>query len=218
MDHNEKGHREMIPVASFIAICKLNYIESGMDKIAVAGLAVGVVSAAAAIVAAVFAGKSPTKRDLERVESHMARVDGHLSEQNERDLLTNRAGRVSITVRGHCRMSDPLTLALTVKDPEVTLLRLELINSSGMLTGEAPCMPSEPLSFSSTLTPSVTQLWFNNGTTHLSVDQRLMLIRAIMEIGKRETQRIFTVVMYQGTQQTSVPGTIEQFFGVSGTC
>jgi hypothetical protein len=100
----------------FIVICKLNYIESGMDKIAVAGLAVGVVSAAAAIVAAVFAGKSPTKRDLERVESHMARVDGHLSEQNKRELLSSLAERVFIEVIGSSLMSEPLPLRFTMKD------------------------------------------------------------------------------------------------------
>jgi hypothetical protein len=131
-----------------------------MDKIAVAGLAVGAVGSIAAIFAAIFAGKSPTKEDPKRVEAHLAEVDGHLSEKNKRELLISQAERVSMSVAGRNRMADPLTLKFTIENPTVTLLRIELVNKLGMLAGSVDCVPSGPLSFTATLSPEVAQRWF----------------------------------------------------------
>jgi hypothetical protein len=196
-----------------------------MDTITIVGLVIGIVSAIAAVIAAIaavaavlYAKKAPTKEDLERVETHIARVDDHLSEQNQRDLSTSRAERVSISVNGRNRLIEPLTLVLTVKDPGVTLLRIELVNDLGMFSGMTDCLPSDPLSFIATIPPEVAQRWFGSCRTGLSTNQKLAPIRAFMKIEGREVHRTFSVNMTELTQQWPNMQHSEQIFSLSGTC
>jgi hypothetical protein len=72
-----------------------------MDPIAVASLVVGVIGTGAAIVAAYYSKKAPSREDLKRVEfntaqsataieavkAHISKVEDHLSEQNKRETL-----------------------------------------------------------------------------------------------------------------------------------
>jgi hypothetical protein len=207
------------PVAS-VVICKLNWIESGVDIIAVSGLVIAGAGTIAAIVAAAksvtavrLAREAPTKEDLKRVEDHLAEVDGHLHEQNKRELLSSLAERVSITVTTQQGpMNEPLTLLLKLEDRTVTLLRIELVNSLGMLSGASECLPfgdpPDPLCFTATVTQQTAQQWFNTGNPHL--------IRAFMRIGDREPHRSFSVFVTQNIQGGA--GTWLQTISVSGSC
>jgi hypothetical protein len=159
-----------------------------MDIIAISGLVIGgagtiaaIVAAAKAVTAVRLAKEAPTKEDLWRVESHIARVDGHLSEQNERESLTKLAQRVSISVTGEHRMNHPLTLSLKIKDPSVTLIRVELINDVDMLSGEADCLRLDSLNFSSTVLPQVAQQWFGSCPIYQAMNRKMAYIRAIMK-------------------------------------
>jgi hypothetical protein len=196
-----------------------------MDKIAIAGLVVGVVSGVAAIVAAIaavralcYAKDAPTKEDLGRVESNIAQVEGHLSEQKQRDSVISRAERVSMSVKGSSFMSEPLNLVFTLEDASVTLLRIDLINGLNMLTGVVDCSPSDPLSFTATIDPTLSSRWFGSGESHQSVDQKLTRIRAFMMIDGQEVYKTFLVLMSQRLQPVPNMGSYQQIVTLSGTC
>jgi hypothetical protein len=196
-----------------------------MDIIAISGLVIGGAGTIAAIVAAFkavtavrLAKEAPTKEDLGRVESHIAQVEGHLAEENQRVQLSRLVERVSISVSGRIWSGAPLTLKLSVTDPNVAISHIDLINSRDMLTGGFDCSPSDPLSFTATLPPGTLERWFNSGDSDLSTDRKHVLIHAVIKIGEQETQRTFSVIVRQGLEPAKVGGGLQLFFEVSGTC
>jgi hypothetical protein len=118
------------------------------------------------------------------------------------------------------RTVDPLELVFTLTDPSVSLLRIELVNDSDMLSGTADCLLLDPRCFKAVLEQKVAKRWFDSGSpARQSVNQRLLVIRAHVVIDGQETLRAFSVTMFQGSQQgPEGPGSREGVFTLSGTC
>jgi len=119
--------------------------------VAILGLIFAALGAVAAIFAAYFAWKAPTKEDLERVEQHtaatsmhLAGVLGQLQEQKSRDELIARANRLAIAVEGQGQDTNPLRLSLMVKEPNIPFIHVEFFNQLGTLFGSASSSPSGP--------------------------------------------------------------------------
>jgi hypothetical protein len=176
-----------------------------MDRIAVAGLVIGSIGAAAAVAAAIYARASPTKADLKRVEDntaesarHIDAVRNQLAEQDRRDGLISRAQRVSISVFANDRASQPLTLRFRLKESQVCLSRIDLINRANMYFGTFACKREEDGSFSASVDAAVAAQWFNSGEPSESFNRRAVQIRAFLTIDTQELYRVFTIHMLQG--------------------
>ena len=146
----------------------------------------------------------------------MDAVRGHLAEQNRRESLLDQAGKVSISVKASGFSTDPLELRFTLKDPGVKLLRIDLINRLDTPTGSADCIQVEPLIFSTTIDPQIAGAWFQAGDFHGSVDNRLLRVRAILEIEGAQTHRALSVIMSQDSRPRSSPNQWEPYSSVSG--
>jgi hypothetical protein len=121
-------------------------------------------------------------------------------------------------VTGYNRLIDPLIIVLTIEDPSVTLLRIELVNEKGMRSGSVDCLPSDPLSFTASVPPEDAQRWFGSCQANLSTNQKLAPIRAFMKIEGREVNRTFSVNMIQFTAQLPKMQHYEQVFSLTGAC
>lgn len=206
-------------------------VQFRMQAIAVAGLIVGAVSAVAAILAAWFAWKAPTKSDLRRVErntaetsdridkvrSHIARVDERLQEQHSRDSLIAEAQRVAIAVSGSNEFSDPLKLSFKLKDPEVMLTYIEMFNDVGTLFGSADCEQTGDLSFTATLDNSAVQRWFSSGKLDQAFNRRSLRIHVHMRIEERIVYRDIPISLISGTR-AGQPNSSVQVFILEGNC
>jgi hypothetical protein len=202
-----------------------------MQAIAIAGLVIGTVSAVAAIFAAWFAWKAPTKSDLQRVEentaetserldkvrTHIARVDERLHDQHSRDLLIAEAQRVAIAVSGSNEFSDPLKLSFKIKDPKVVLTYIEMLNDVGTLFGSADCEPTEDLSFTAILDNSAVQRWFSSGKPDQAFNRRSLRVRAHMHIAERVVYRDVPISLISGTRPGQ-PNSGVQVFILEGNC
>jgi hypothetical protein len=182
-----------------------------MDIIAIATLGV-------ATVAAYLASKSPTKKDLERVESHIAKVDSHLSEQNEREAIDKLAQRVHISVKALDRTSEPLNLQLTIEDPSVTLIRVELIGDLEMLSGTADCVRVDQSTFTATVLPQIAQHWLSICSVYLRTNQKKGYIRAVMHIDGRESHKTLSVLMLEYNRQLPNEAQPGMVLSLSGQC
>jgi hypothetical protein len=203
-----------------------------MNPFILGSLAASVISAVAAIAAAYYAGKSPSKEELERVErntaestkaieavrNHISKMEEHLCEQNKRESLNNLAARVYISVTARDRIVDPLTLVFTLKDPTVSLRRIDLVNDLDMLSGTADCSSLDPLCFTAVLEEKVAQQWFDSAGSKQPVNQKQLVIRAHLLIDGREALRTFSVNMYRVAQPGQEQGSSEGVFTLSGNC
>jgi hypothetical protein len=209
------------------------HVQFRMDKIAVAGLIAGSIGALAAVAAAWFAWKAPTKKDLERVEnntaetsqrlervrSHIASVDERLAEQHSYDLLVSRAQRVALAVNGEDRTGVPLRFALRLKDTAVLLTHVELFNEVGTNFGSADCTLTEPPIFSATLDPNTTERWYGGGTVDQMIGRMRLRLRVHMQIDKRDVYRDVAVHLIQTTRPNpSRPNSMERVFILEGNC
>lgn len=184
-----------------------------------------IASLVATILAAVFAGiaawfgwKAPTKKDLERVEKNTATTSTHLehvhtnikqmdsrfAEQQARDVLNVKAQQISIAVRGEDDWGTPLHLRLALKDPKVSLSRLDLYNEDGTHFGSAECEEVDPLVFSATIDPGVAMQWYFGGTELNMVHRRLSL-RTHMILGGQELYRQFAVRLAREIKYRDTP-------------
>jgi hypothetical protein len=111
-----------------------------------------------------------------------------------------------------------MTLLLKIKDPSVTLIRVELVNDKDMLSGSANCLPSDPLSFTATVLPEVAQRWFGSCPVFESVNRKMAYIRAVMKIDGREAHKTFTVVILEYTKKFPDMLYSELVFSLSGEC
>ncbi|AXC12680.1 hypothetical protein ACPOL_3393 [Acidisarcina polymorpha] len=105
----------------------------------IANFIVAGVAMVAAIIAAYFAWKAPSKEDLARVEAYTAESAKHIAEQTKRDLIAAIAEHVSITVNGRSTMIEDMPVRFDLKDPGVTLVKADLLNHLGTLSGTIEC-------------------------------------------------------------------------------
>lgn len=191
-----------------------------MDPIAVGGLVVGAIGAVAAVIGAVaaiyaarYAKASPTKEDLQRVEAntaetakHIDAVRDHLEEQNRRELLESQAEQLSISVSAHNICTEQLKLFLILKDHRVTLLRVDLLNNSNMLSGTFDCEMAESLVFTAMVDSDSARSWFGSGDHTENFNLVRLQIRAFFKIDGPELIRTFSV--HLARIQVPIPGNL----------
>jgi hypothetical protein len=181
-----------------------------MDPIAVGGLAVGAVSALAAIAAAYYAKKSPTKEDL-------ARVEGHLAEQNRRESLARRADRLSISVHGDASLTEPLELVFVLEDSGAVLLRADLLNDASTLTGSIGCAQQAPRIFRATVDTGFVFLWYQSGEV-TGTGRRALKMRASFTIDGAEADRVFPVELRRSMRHLPEPTPPAEGWFLNGNC
>ena len=185
-----------------------------MSKLDVANFVVGTISAGAAIAAAWFAGRGPSREDFERVEknaantaerledvhAHMASIDKRQHQQHEYESFTAQAQTVSIAASGRCPVGEPLPLLLVLKDPGITATRVELLNEEGNTFGNFRCMPVEFVTFSTTIDSVPMKRWYEGGTPVGTFNQRRLVLRVFMDMEERAVSRTMAVTLVQGTR------------------
>jgi hypothetical protein len=211
-----------------------------VDPIAYWTFVFTIIGAVAAVAAALFAAwglyyakRGPSKEDLQRVEDntaqtarhvdavreHTAASEAHLADQGKRELLLAQARRVSITAHGSGFNDMPLLLGFSVKDPDVKLRRIDMINKHGLPLGTLDCSEEAPLTFSVKMDPEVYSKWFSGSDVQGSIDQMVLRLCAYFEIGGDETNKTFSISMSQNLREKQ-PGTrnFSYFVEVYGGC
>lgn len=184
------------------------------DGVSIASLIVASVGTIFAGLAAYFAWLAPSKKDLQRVEantaetadrlekvrSHIARVDDRQNEQHNADLIRERARRISIHVAGESDISgNSMTLTFTLKDPNVVLLQIELANEIGSSFGHAECASVAPNQFTAAFDIDVVRTWFESATKIDIYARRVLTIRARLLFGKLPAERDIPVFLKKDT-------------------
>jgi hypothetical protein len=202
-----------------------------MDVLAISGLAVGAVGAAAAVVAALFSVLAPSRKDLKRVEkntqetsarvgnveTHIRSVDERLREQHARAMVEAAASRVSITANGE-QDSEQFRFIFLLKDPEVKLVSVDLLNEAGTLFGSLPCRAAEPGTFGASADNLIIGKWYNAGWIGASDNARRLGIRAHLLIsGQDGYYRNFAVYVTSRLVQVS-PGSSTYVLRLEGAC
>ena len=124
--------------------------------------------------------------------------DRQSKEQRSNEVLA-AASRVSITARGDPNYGEPLRITFTLKEPNISLVYIELLNESGELFGSSACVNEAPNAFATSLEQDIARRWFNGGTQERTWDVRRLVLRATLLIGERQTHRELVVYL------TSVP-------------
>jgi hypothetical protein len=91
-------------------------------------------------------------------DSHESKRDPARSDQGSIAAL---AKRLSMTVAGQGRMSEPLILRFTLNDSAVTLLRIEIANQLDKGARTAQCVEVAHKIFLAEVEPKVVQRWYN---------------------------------------------------------
>jgi len=125
--------------------------------------------------------------------------DRQSKEQRSNEVLAAAASRVSITARGDPNYGEPLRITFTLKEPNISLVYIELLNESGELFGSSACVNEAPNAFATSLEQDIARRWFNGGTQERTWDVRRLVLRATLLIGERQTHRELVVYL------TSVP-------------
>jgi len=189
------------------------------DQMADSTFVVAVISAVAAVLAAFFAWRGPTKSDLQRVERNTEQTARHVAEQNRREALSDKANVASLKVMGSGWSGQPLAMQFTLKDPTIRLLRIVPINRLDSPLGSFECEQTEPFIFSVTIDANTAGKWFNESAAHDTNESKLVQICAWLEIEKTAIPKPFTVRMTQNMQQTSPEiRSFAYFITVSGEC
>jgi hypothetical protein len=210
-------------------------IIDGMDPIAVGGLVVGAIGAVAAVVGAIaaicaarYAKASPTKEDLERVETNTAKTAKHIdavrdymAEQNRRELLESQAEQLSISASAHNICTEPLKLLLVLKDQRATLLRIDLLNNRNMISGTYDCENAESLVFTAVIDPDAALSWYGSGDHTENFNLVTLKIRAFFKIDGPEVNRTFSVHLARILEP--IPGNYARtasasFWNLQGKC
>jgi hypothetical protein len=182
--------------------------------------------------AAIFAALAPTRKDLQRVEQntaassielkevrkHISSVDEQLREQRADEEHAATARRLSIAVRGDQDYGEPLRIALTLKEPDVTLTYIELLNESGALFGSSPCVQESPRIFIASLEQEVARRWFNGGSVEGNVDYKRLVIRAALLLEDRPAHREFVVYLNNVLQQMPNGSGMVNVLHLTGDC
>jgi hypothetical protein len=110
-------------------------------------------------------------------------------------------------------------LGFSVKDPDVKLRRIDMINKHGLPLGTLDCSEEAPLTFSVKMDPEVYSKWFSGSDVQGSIDQMVLRLCAYFEIGGDETNKTFSISMSQNLREKQ-PGTrnFSYFVEVYGGC
>jgi hypothetical protein len=170
----------------------------------------GTVFAFVAALAAIYFGrKSLTKTDLtglerntaetaekvEEVRGHIAGVHEIQNEQYSAELICETAKRISIVVKGYSRRVQPMTLYLTTKNPNITLVQAQLTNNIGSSHGERNCELQAPNNFITEISGDTLSAWFSSATKVDTNARRVLIIRAHILYGKLPAEREILVFL-----------------------
>ena len=184
-----------------------------VDKIAVAGLVVGIVGGVAGIVgaiAAIYAAKyakgSATQTGLEAVETntaattkqiaavrtHIAQVDDHLRLQNERHDIAEAGQRVSIVVIGEAWANEVMPMMFTLATTDFFLHQIELVNDGNFSVGAYPCNRLDTENYRVNIPPEAFSEWYQNGKFQGPAEFKSVSIRATLMLGEERTTKLFS--------------------------
>lgn len=198
----------------------------------IANLVVATIAMMAACAAALFALKGPSRQDLERVEKntaataeqitavrgHIAKVEDHLGIQNSRAELTAAGNKVSISVAGEGWYQLPIPISLTLVDPDITLISLDLINDSELLSGNVKCTRASETTFTAVIDGSQFAVWFNSGKSVDTIDKHLVFLRVNMKIGGLDVSKNLPVKATLEMRRNSPQGGMAYYNIISGAC
>jgi hypothetical protein len=207
------------------------------DKIAVESLiwtvvaaVAGVISAAAAIIAACYAKGSATQRSLEVVEantastaetvtgvrSHLANVEDHLRFQNDQHVITSQGQRASLRVSGEGWSDNPMVLKFIVASPQFVLTGVDLLNEGEVFSGSFVCVLTEDGQYSASVPAIAFGQWFSSGTVQNHVSRHAVSILAHLSLGQNTTERRFSAIVT--TQLRQSPTSMRYYYTVEGGC
>jgi hypothetical protein len=198
--------------------------------IGLASLLFGIVSAIAAVLAAIYAKGSATQRSLEVVErntaktteqitavkGHIAQVEDHLRIQNNRESLDIVARATSISVAGEGWNDEPQDFVFTVRTPGVAIGRVDLVNRTELLSGTVDCNQVKPGVFAATIKPQTFAKWLNSGDLLPPGEHRIIYVRAGLTIDGASRCRTFPVVT--ALQMRQRPGCMTYYYTTTGQC
>jgi hypothetical protein len=198
--------------------------------IGLASLMFGVVSAIAAVFAAVYAKGSATQRSLAVVEqntantteqitavkSHIAQVEEHLRIQNNRESLDIAARATSISVAGEGWNDEPQNFVFTVRTPGMIMNRVDLVNGVDLLSGTVACNEVRPGVFAATINPQTFGKWLNSGDPLPPGDRRVIYVKAGLTIEGALRFRTFAVVT--ALQMRQRPDCMTYYYTTTGQC
>lgn len=168
------------------------------------GTCAAIIAALAASKALSYAKDAPTKDDLARVEqntaetaghiekvrSHIARVDERQAQQYDTELLRETARHISIHVKGAYGNAGPMTLYFAAEDPNVILLSAQLRNESGSIFGQAPdCILDTQKHFKADYPFDDIRRWYDSATKIDMRGRRVLTIRAHLKFGQQYLER-----------------------------
>jgi hypothetical protein len=194
----------------------------------VVGLVVGAVGTAAAIVAAWFSALAPSRKDLKRVEkntqetsarvgnveTHIKSVDDRLREQYTREAVEAAAERVSILVSGE-QDAELFRFVFVLKNTDVTLVSVDLLNEAGALFGSLRCRAGEPGTFGAIADNLLVGKWNSAGS--VGANKVGLVLQANLLIQGREGHRRFAVYLTSRLIQLS-GGSAAYRFRLEGAC
>jgi hypothetical protein len=163
---------------------------------------IGIVAAVVAVIAAIM----------------VARQARGGSAEEDQELLSVMASRLSMTVSGGGRMSDPLNLQFVFTDPAITLFQIELSSPLDKRLRTAPCVKAAPGIFNAAVEPRVVERWYNaNG--YWEGETKKLPIRVLFEFGGQAAQRTIWVTMSPvKSQRPGLPNDMDFTWLVEGPC
>jgi hypothetical protein len=199
-----------------------------VTRLDVANIVIASVGAVAAVAAAYFGWKSPSQKDLNRVElntaesakqidavrQHLANVEGHLEVQNDRAFLAKQAENVTIRVDGTGPSSAHLRLRFTLHDSDVVLLRADLFNVESYKFGTILCQPEGSLQFIGDVPKDKLRTWWSSGgSMGYDAESRHLVIRAFLKINGSEASKDISVELTQNIAYDSTGVTTHTLTG-----
>jgi len=177
------------------------------------GTAVGIASMTFAALAAWFAWKAPTKKDLARVESNTAHLkevrtgissmNDRLKKQEDAEGFQIRANRVSITATGNQSGNVPYPLYLSIKESKeqnLLLTHLELYNEQGTSFGSFPCSKTgntDRMDLQAAIPVKNMNDWFRGGTPVQTTTRMRLKLRVWMSMDGVEGSRDMAVLVIE---------------------
>jgi hypothetical protein len=122
-------------------------------------------------------------------------VDERTKEQHAKEQIEVIANRVSISVRGDQIFGEPLLITLTLKEPDIRVVYVDLLNEVKALFASSPCIQEGPLVFKTSVDGVIARRWFDGGKAEGDVDRKRLVIRATLLFGEREAHRDFAVYL-----------------------
>ena len=165
-----------------------------MDATGVVGDIFGGVAMVAAIIAAVYAARAPSREDLKCVEDHLGNMVERVGEQQKQEMIKTVARRLKIRVQGDQIQGHPLPLKFTVEsDEEAQVTGVDLLDHSRVQVGSATCAVEDNNGFSAFISEDVAREWFNSGQVAERPSERRLHLRVHMVFQRVVVTREFSV-------------------------